>query len=92
MADYVVRVEIFDASGEDYENLHEAMASYGFKKTIVGDSGKERQLPTGTYVGNKSEAAHEVRDKIKDISNPFSSKTPAIFVCRFDIWSAYLYS
>ncbi|WP_182056544.1 type V toxin-antitoxin system endoribonuclease antitoxin GhoS [Pantoea sp. ME81] len=92
MADYLVRVEIFDASGEDYENLHKSMAAYGFKKTIVGDSGNEKQLPTGTYVGIRSEAAHEVRDKVKSISKPYSSKDPAIFVCRFDVWSGYLYS
>lgn len=92
MADYLVRVEIFDASGEDYENLHESMAAYGFKKTIVGNSGKVRQLPTGTYVGSKTEEAHEVRDRIKAISGPFSSKTPSIFVCSFDTWSGFLYT
>ncbi|CNI63406.1 type V toxin-antitoxin system endoribonuclease antitoxin GhoS [Yersinia pekkanenii] len=92
MADYVARVEIFDANAENYESLHEKMREIGFSKTIIGESGKVSALPDGTYVGSRSEGEYDVREMIKRIADPLSSRSAAIFVCSFDRWSGWLYS
>lgn len=91
MVDYIARVEVFDCSREEYEKLHEAMGSIGFNKKITGNSGNVKALPDGTYVGSSPDDAYAVRDLIRKKAKPFSSKDPAIFVCRFDVWAGYLY-
>lgn len=92
MADYLVRVELFDADGEDYEKLHEAMQSIGFRKTIQAPVSKVRKLPTGTYVGASTSEVSDIRDAVRRISDPLSSKSAAVFVCEFTNWASYLYS
>ncbi|MBP1035850.1 hypothetical protein J8631_09790 [Serratia fonticola] len=91
MADYAARVEIFNASADDYESLHEGMKAIGFSKEIIGDSGKISALPDGMYVGSRSENEYDVREMIKRIADPLSSKSAAIFVCSFVEWSGWLY-
>ncbi|CAI1819527.1 Uncharacterised protein [Serratia fonticola] len=91
MANYFARVEVFDCSREEYEKLHDAMEAIGFNKTITGDSGSAKALPDGTYVGSSSDDVTTVKDLIKKTAKPFSSKGPAIFVCRYDDWAAFLY-
>lgn len=59
MANYLARVELHDAKYEDYETLHEAMRKRGFVRTIVANDGKKYQLPTGTYVAEKTNATLE---------------------------------
>jgi hypothetical protein len=48
-----------NAKYEDYETLHEAMKQRGFVRTIVANDGKKFQLPTGTYVAEKTSATLE---------------------------------
>jgi hypothetical protein len=50
MANYIARVELHKANGDDYEQLHISMANKGYSRTIQSDDGKTYQLPTGTYV------------------------------------------
>jgi len=59
MANYLARVELHNAKYEDYETLHEAMRQRGFVRTIVANNGKKYQLPTGTYVAEKTTATLE---------------------------------
>lgn len=49
MANFVVRVELHDATWEDYDKLHRAMELAGFSKTIVGDDGIHYELPPAEY-------------------------------------------
>ncbi|WP_241597678.1 DUF2622 domain-containing protein [Rosenbergiella epipactidis] len=90
MANYLARVEVFNASGEDYENLHKAMSAYGFERYIDGHKGKSK-LPDGLYVGTSYQNPAAARDRILEISRPFSSKTASVFVCVYDDWAAHLY-
>ena len=92
MTDYFVRIELFDAEGDEYEKLYEAMEGLGFKKTIQAPGGPLRALPTGTYVGQSQSEVAEVRDWIRKVANPLSSKDAAIFVCAFSNWASYLYT
>ena len=48
MTSYTVRVELHDAEGSDYDDLHTEMAKQGFTKTILLN-GVEHDLPTAEY-------------------------------------------
>jgi hypothetical protein len=45
----MTRVELHDATYNDYEVLHSAMAAEGFSRTITGDNGIVYHLPTAEY-------------------------------------------
>jgi hypothetical protein len=47
---YIARVELHRADGEDYETLHDEMKKRGFSRTITSDEENTFKLPTGTYV------------------------------------------
>ena len=91
MSDYLARVELFGAGPEDYESLHESMKSLGFNKTILYSDGKINALPSGTYVGTSGDAVGVIRDKIRRVADPLSTKEAAVFVCDFTNWASYLY-
>ena len=50
MASFICRVEIHSGTSRDYDALHTGLNRLGWLRTIRGDSGKNYQLPTGTYV------------------------------------------
>jgi hypothetical protein len=58
---YTVRVELHDASWDDYETLHAAMQNVGFSRTITSADGKKYQLPTAEYDARASQDATQVR-------------------------------
>lgn len=58
---YTVRVELHDATWDDYETLHTAMGQIGFSRTIKGDDGKLYQLPTAEYDASGNCDATQVR-------------------------------
>ena len=94
MANYMVRVELFKANGEDYSDLHEKMEAIGLKRTVVFDDGKTYDMPIGTYFGTSNLSTSVLRDRVKSISDPLSSRQSAsIFLCRVQDqeWSAFLY-
>lgn len=91
MADYLVRVELFGAEGDEYERLYEGMMSLGLTKTIQSLGQPIKKLPTGTYVGIIQLSAAEVRDSVSRIANPLSKGDAAIFVCEFTNWASFLY-
>lgn len=45
----MTRVELHNASENDYELLHSAMEAQGFKRTITSDEGVTYHLPTAEY-------------------------------------------
>lgn len=92
MADFLVRVELFDADSEQYDSLYEGMELLGFSKKMPASDGTQRNLPTGTYVGAKNSDAASVRDSVRRVADPLSSKAAAVFVCEFTGWASYLYS
>lgn len=49
MAKFTVRVELHDAKWEDYDTLHDAMASRGFSRQITASDGKVYQMPWAEY-------------------------------------------
>ena len=49
MASFTIRVELHDATRDDYTKLHEKMRSQGFSQTIKSDDGITYQLPPAEY-------------------------------------------
>lgn len=92
MAEYMVRVELFKAEGDDYSDLHEGMSALGLERTVTFSDGKRHQLPIGTYFGSSAASTGELRDRVRSVANPQSPyKDAAIFVCQSADWSAWLY-
>ena len=50
MAQFITRVELYEAKGEDYARLHAAMDGRGFKRTIVLEDDSVCLLPTAEYL------------------------------------------
>ena len=49
MSEFTTRVELHDATGDDYELLHSAMEEEGFSRLIEGGSGAIYQMPWAEY-------------------------------------------
>ncbi len=49
MTDFTTRIELQDASAEDYVTLDQAMMGANFSKTMRSPRGQEYRLPHGTY-------------------------------------------
>lgn len=91
MADYLVRVELYDADAGDYDALHEAMELLHMHKYFRTDAMNVKSLPNGTYIGQSALSAPSLRDAVQRAATPLSSKIPSIFVCEFSSWASYLY-
>lgn len=94
MAQYLVRVELFGASANGYEDLHEVMEALGLKRTVVFSDGELRAMPTGTYFGESSLSVEALRDRVRVVSKPLSPiKNAAVFACGVQPhqWAAFLY-
>jgi hypothetical protein len=59
MPNYVARIELHNATYEDYEKLHTAAERRGLLRTIASNNGQKFQLPTGTYVAENTKATLE---------------------------------
>ncbi|QXI03671.1 hypothetical protein HU718_016670 [Pseudomonas tensinigenes] len=91
MAEYLVRVELFRAEGDEYRELHEKMELLGLKRTVTYGDGSVRRLPIGTYFGSSNLDLNEVRDRVKTISTPLSPPNgPSIIVAESKNWAAFL--
>ncbi len=60
MPNFIARVELHRATGEDYEQLHANMSAKGYSRTIQGGDGNTYHLPTGTYVVRFANVTHDV--------------------------------
>ncbi|WP_109477600.1 type V toxin-antitoxin system endoribonuclease antitoxin GhoS [Paraburkholderia sp. C35] len=74
MASFITRVELQNASAEDYERLHSEMESRGFKRTISGKNGTSYKLPTATYSLSFIGTASQVSDQARNAANATGRK------------------
>ena len=62
MPQFIIRIELHGAKGEDYSKLHSAMGHHGFLRTITGNDGIVYLLPTAEYIrSGPSLTAEKVR-------------------------------
>ena len=61
MASFLVRVELHNATWDDYERLHSEMGNRGFSREVTGDNGQIYQLPTAEYVTHSASGLENVR-------------------------------
>jgi hypothetical protein len=50
MPQFIIRIELHDAKGEDYGKLNSAMGHHGFLRTLIGTDGIVYLLPTAEYI------------------------------------------
>jgi hypothetical protein len=79
MASFTVRVELHQASYQDYENLHAAMARAGFSRFITSDDQKVYQLPTAEYDRECNVTIAQVLEQARAAANS-TGKTNAVLV------------
>lgn len=92
MAEYMVRVELSNAGGEDYSDLHEGMEVLGLNRTLVFENGKRYKMPRGTYFGSSHLGTVALRDRVKLIADPLATLGVAsVFVCQSQDWQAWLF-
>jgi len=68
MASFTIRVEMRNASSEDYTRLHEAMEAKGYSREIQNSVGTVFHLPTAEYVAEKNLSVRSVRDEVSKIA------------------------
>ena len=85
MSNFVVRVELHNASEADYEKLHKAMSVAGYKRHVVGGYGASYQLPSATYDKSTGSAtpATVVRDQVQAIADSIRANA-WVYVNRYD--------
>ncbi|WP_426577102.1 type V toxin-antitoxin system endoribonuclease antitoxin GhoS [Xenorhabdus stockiae] len=91
MVDYLVRVEIYDASYKEYAELHERMLRLGFYRCITSSDGKSHSLPDGTYFGISDWEKTTILSRVMNASKPLSKREPSVFVGVLADWTASLY-
>lgn len=65
MSRFTTRVELHNATYQDYVNLHAYMSQEGFTNTLRGDDGTLYHLPPAEYELNANFTAAQVRDKAR---------------------------
>lgn len=90
MTQFVARIEMYGASAEDYENLHERLSALGYSRTILADSGRRLKLPDATYYLNSNSITEPetVAKQVRHVAQSIRNST--VFICRFDSWYGYL--
>ena len=92
MANFIVRIELYNADYDDYETLHKRMEGIKFYRYIMFSNGKNHGLPNGTYFGKRDLTTYQLLSEVKRVAKPLSkSKDPSIFLCSFNDWNASLY-
>ena len=74
MAQFTVRVELHNASFDDYTALHSAMEQRGFSRLIQSDDGRTYHLPWAEYSGSGSLSSAQVRDIAKAAADSTGKK------------------
>jgi hypothetical protein len=65
MTQYTTRVELHDATWDDYTKLHAEMRKRGFRQTIKADDGSIYELPPAEYDDDGLETRAQVLEKAK---------------------------
>jgi len=71
LASFITRVELHSAVIADYERLHAAMASVGFRRVIKGSDGIWYELPWAEY----SFEGQATIDQVRNAADAAASKT-----------------
>lgn len=74
MAKFTVRVELHNATREDYTKLHQQMARYGFTDIIASDEGRKYRLPPADYHFEGNATRSNVLEKAKAAAGSVVSK------------------
>ena len=81
MAQFITRVELYEAKGEDYVRLHAAMDGRGFKRTIVLEDDSVCLLPTAEYLLlSSSLTAQQVLSEAQSAARTVSSSFGVVAV------------
>ncbi|MEQ4681055.1 DUF2622 domain-containing protein [Providencia rettgeri] len=92
MANYIVRIELYNADYDDYETLYKRMEGIKFYRYITFSNGEKHDLPNGTYFGKSDLTTSQLLVEVKRVARGLSkSKDPSIFLCSFNNWTASLY-
>jgi hypothetical protein len=86
MPGFTVRVELHNATYQDYENLHAAMGRAGFSRQIKSDAGKTYQLPTAEYIKSADVTRSQVLNQAKTAANS-TGKTSGVLVTEAIGWT-----
>lgn len=65
MSKYTVRVELHDASWEDYVELYEHMSVQGFSDVIQSDNGTKYKMPPAEYNHEGTTSGSQVLERAK---------------------------
>lgn len=71
MPEFIVRVELYGASQEDYEVLDEAMAANRFGVQVTATNGLVYKLPTGEYYTDFHSSAEIARLQAATVAAEF---------------------
>ncbi len=84
MPDFLVRVALRGLTDTDdaYSEMDTVMLAYDFTRSILGAEGDEYTLPTGTYDGESTLAADELRVELEDAINDALEMRFAIVVVQ----------
>ncbi len=84
MSKFIVRVEMHNATGQDYSSLHEAMRLAGYYGLIAGSDGHFYELPGGEYQTTSTasvtavmEAAYNIAARIRPNPSVIASEYSA---------------
>jgi type IV secretory pathway protease TraF len=80
VAQFIARVELYGASGEDYSKLHAAMERIGFSRTITLQDGSVRQLPTAEYFREDISTTEAILTEVRSAASTVSRNFGAIVV------------
>lgn len=86
MASFTVRIELHDATWDDYNVLHAAMEQRGFSRLIRADDGRAYHLPWAEYYGTGDLACNQIRDVAREAANQTGKKN-AVFVTEAARWA-----
>ncbi len=62
MAYFIVCIELRNGTAKDYDVLHAAMETAGFRRTITGGNGQVHELPAATYFADAAVTLQVVLD------------------------------
>ena len=89
MPKFITRVELHQATSEDYDTLHNEMAKRNFYRLIISDEGHHYQLPTAEYFASGELSAAQVRE-IARAAAGVTGRSCWVLVCEFNSAAWYL--
>ncbi|UVK81327.1 hypothetical protein LOY46_17330 [Pseudomonas sichuanensis] len=92
MAEYLVRVELFNANAEEYNQLHEQLGTLGLFRQIRADNGVYYDMPSGTYFGESGLGPAELQVRVSREADRLSHpRAASVFVARLTDWQSSLH-